>query len=93
MEPENGWPLYVMVPEIFVDNDRPARAVSKVVLPLPDGPSIARSSPGLTRPVTPLSNVLVGFGLEEVKYLHSEASSGILYPTSSNCMHATNHSN
>ena len=54
------------MPEIFPGN-LPARAVNKVVLPLPDGPSMARSSPGWTIPVTPLSKVRAGFGSDEEK--------------------------
>lgn len=51
----------MMEPEIF-PGSLPARAVRRVVLPLPDGPSIATSSPGRAIPVTPLSIVRVTLG-------------------------------
>ncbi|KAF5762164.1 hypothetical protein HanXRQr2_Chr16g0773561 [Helianthus annuus] len=63
---EKGWPLYVMLPEIF-PSSLPPRAVSKVVFPLPDGPSMASNSPGRTTPLTPLRIVRVLFDSCEVK--------------------------
>jgi hypothetical protein len=60
MQDESEFPLYVIVPVTFPVS-LPAKAVSKVVLPLPDGPSIAVNSPGFAIPVTPLSIFLVTF--------------------------------
>lgn len=57
---ESEFPLYVIVPVTFPVS-LPARAVSKVVLPLPEGPNIAVNSPGLATPVTPFSTFLVTF--------------------------------
>jgi hypothetical protein len=83
MELEKAWPLYVIVPETFPGN-LPARAVKSVVLPLPDGPSIASSSPGRTIPLAPLSTVLVDFGSLEVNQVPF-VDKLTLYATSANC--------
>lgn len=60
MQDESEFPLYVIVPVTFPAS-LPAKAVSRVVLPLPEGPSIAVNSPGLATPVTPLRIFLVTF--------------------------------
>ncbi|WVZ09873.1 hypothetical protein V8G54_014403 [Vigna mungo] len=56
MAPEKGCPLYVILPD-SLPLSRPPSAVRSVVLPLPDGPSIASISPGHTTPVIPFSMV------------------------------------
>ncbi|KAL9259547.1 hypothetical protein AKJ16_DCAP02792 [Drosera capensis] len=43
-----------------IEEKRPPRAVSRVVFPLPDGPSIARISPGVTFPLRPF-NIVFSF--------------------------------
>lgn len=48
------------MPETFPAS-LPARAVKRVVLPLPEGPSIAVSSPGFATPVTPVRTFLLSF--------------------------------
>ncbi|GAB2234185.1 hypothetical protein Droror1_Dr00003424 [Drosera rotundifolia] len=82
IELENVCPLYVMV-RVNFPGKRPPRAVRSVVLPLPDGPSIARSSPGGTMPVMPERMVRVGFGPGDENGL-SAGLDLILYVTSSN---------
>uniref|UniRef100_A0A5K1CU38 Uncharacterized protein n=1 Tax=Nymphaea colorata TaxID=210225 RepID=A0A5K1CU38_9MAGN len=56
IDPVKGRPLYVILPESFPAS-RPPSAVRSVVFPLPDGPNIARISPGYTIPLIPLSIV------------------------------------
>ena len=46
-----SWPAIATVPE--VGRSRPAARCSNVVLPEPDGPTMAASSPGSTWSVTP----------------------------------------
>jgi hypothetical protein len=82
MVPEKGCPLYVIFPD-SLPLRRPPRAVRRVVLPLPDGPSIARISPGQTIPVIPFS--MVFSWLLQVPPQHNPFWSSLtLYTTSSN---------
>ena len=84
MELENGRPLYVIMPNTLLGR-RPARAVKRVVLLLPDGPNIASSSPRRTMPLTPLSTILLDFGSVEEQQLLPFVDKSMLYATSSNC--------
>lgn len=82
MQPEKGWPLYMTLPEKVLER-RPPRADRRVVLPLPDGPNMARNSPGQTIPVIPFKIVFSLLFHDPIHWL--VCSILTLYTTSSNC--------
>ena len=78
-----------MLPEIF-PGSLPARAVSNVVFPLPEGPSMASNSPGRTTPLTPLRRIRFVFDLGEIRPFSSSDGPLIVYAKSSNCTYKNN---